>query len=337
MEEVGRRANLCITYEGTDISRDLAPFVTSFACTDNASGQADDLELTLQDRDGKWRGDWLPDKGAEITAEIECQNFIEPDETTVYPCGAYTVDELEFSGPPWKVSLRCVSSSVKKSLRREQKTRGFENTSLQTIAGQIAEANDLGLVYEAEDVSYTRRDQRKESDLEFLSRLADEAGLSLKVAERRIILFSGRQFDAKSPGLTYKPGDLASWRFSSQAHDVFRACKVSYQDPASKQVLDYLFEPESAPESGQVLQVNKRVESRAKAIELAKAELRKRNSREVTGSLQRMGDPRLFAGNTLSLDGFEAFSGTYFLEKVSHRFGRNGYTTSADIRKTLDY
>jgi len=337
MEEVGRRASLRITYEGADISRDLAPYVISFACTDNASGQADDLELTLQDRDGKWRGDWFPDKGAEITAEIECKSFIEPGGATIYPCGTFTIDEMEFSGPPWKVSLRCVSSSVKKSLRREEKTQGFENTSLKTIAGQIAEANDLGLVYEAKDISYARRDQRKESDLEFLSRLAEEAGLSLKVAERRIILFSGKEYDAKSPSLTYTPQDLASWRFSSQAHDVFRACQVSYQDPETKQVLGYLFEPEDAPDSGQTLKINKRVESRAKAMELAKTELRKRNSSEVTGSLQRMGDPRLFAGNTVSLSGFGAFSGTYFVEQASHSFGRDGYTTSADIRKTLDY
>ena len=338
METVGRRASIQVTYEGADISRDLEPFVTSFSCRDNASGQADELELNLQDRDGLWHGDWFPDKGAEITAQILCENYRKKGERETFPCGIYTIDELEFSGPPWKLALRCTSSSVKTSLRREVKTRAWENVTLQAIAGQIAEEQSLGLVYDAPDAAYKRRDQRKESDLVFLARLAEEAGLNLKVAERRLILFSGESYDAKAPSVTYTPSDLASWRFTTQAHDIFRACKVSYQDPEDKEVKTYTFEPDSAPASGQTLQVNERVESRAAAERVAKAKLRQRNQSETTASLERMGDPRLFAGNTLSLDGFGAFSGTYFIKSVSHSYDRSsGYTTSADLRRTLEY
>lgn len=38
--------------------------------TDVLTGQADDLQLTLEDRDGLWLEAWFPDKGAALTASI---------------------------------------------------------------------------------------------------------------------------------------------------------------------------------------------------------------------------------------------------------------------------
>lgn len=337
MEEVGRRAKLNVSYDGEDISREIAKHVTSFECVDNASGEADSLKIDLQDRERRWSGPWWPDKGAEISASIECLNLRERGERMTYPCGIYTIDEITASGPPWKLQLSCTSSSVKTSLRREKKTRSWENTSLRDIADRIAQKHKLELVYEAPDVAFKRRDQRKQSDLTFLQDLAEEAGLQLKIAERRLILFSGKSFDGKDPSLTYAPQDLGSWQFTAQAHDLFNACKVGYWDPEAKEFLEFTYTPENAPETGQTLQINKRVESRAAAEQLAKAELRKKNESEITGSLDLMGDPRLFAGNTLSLEGFGALSMKYFIKQVRHRYGGQGYTCSADVRSTLEY
>ena len=337
MEEVGRRARLQMSYEGEDISREIAKHVTSFECVDNASDEADSLKIDLQDRERRWSGPWWPDKGAEISASIECLNLRKRGERMVYPCGVYTIDEISASGPPWKLQLACTSSSVKTSLRREKKTRSWENTSLQDIAQRIAESHDLELVFKASNTSFNRRDQRKQSDLAFLQDLADEAGLQLKIAERKIILFSGESFDKQDPSLTLTPKDVNGWQFTSQAHDLYKACKVGYWGAAEKSFFTYTYTPENAPETGQTLQVNKRVESRAAAEKLAKAELRKKNESEITGSLDLMGDPRLFAGNTLSLEGFHALSGKYFIKQVRHAYGRQGYTCSVSVRSTLEY
>lgn len=337
MEEV-RHTRLSLKYDGEDISRDLEPFLLSFSCQDNGMDQADDLEISLQDREGLWHSDWFPEKGAEVTASIQAFNFREPGEKLEYPCGTYTIDEVEFSGPPWKMSLRCTSSAITKSLRKEKKTRAWENISLEAIAKQIAGEHDLGLVFEAPGVDYNRQDQRKESDLDFLSRIGKFAGVKVKVAERKLILYAGKSFDSQDPSITYRPGDLGSWKIKTQAHDVYQACKVDYWDPEKKEKYTYTYKPEDPPSSGQTLQVNKRVESRAAAEEVAKAELRKKNEKELTGSLDLMGDPRLFAGNTIRLEDFGVFSGKYFVETVRHEYSKGeGYTCSADIRLTLDY
>ena len=337
MEEV-RYSELQITYEGEDISKDLDPYVLSLSCQDNGSDQADDLEITLQDRQRLWVSDWFPDKGAEIEASIFAHNFRKVGESLEYPCGKYTIDEIEFSGPPGKVKLRCTSSAVTKSLRKEQKTRSWENTSLRTIAEQIAGMHNIGLIYDAPNVSYNRQDQRKESDLDFLSRIGRFAGVNVKIAEQKLILYAGKSYDLQSPSVAFRPEDLTSWRFKTQAHDIYQACKVDFWDPEKKEQYTYTFTPDNPPRSGQTLQVNKRVESRAAAEEMAKAELRKYNENEVTASLELMGDPRLFAGLTIDLKDFWVFSGKYFLKSVRHDYSKDGgYTCSADTRRTLEY
>lgn len=337
MEKVARRASIRLTYEGTDISEDIAPMLVSLSCTDNASGKADDLEVTLENREGLWHGDWFPDQGAELVATIECENFLQPGETLTYPCGTYTIDEIQASYPPSRAVLRAVSSDIKEALRREHKTKAWENITLQAIAGDIADSHSLELLYDAPDVEYTRKDQRKESDLTFLARLTEEAGFRLKVAERQIIIYSGQEYDSKDPAMEYTEQDIASWEFRAEAHEVFSACRVSYWDPGEKIILEHTFRPRDVPESGQTLVVNERVESRAQAEKLAMAKLREANQAEVTGTVKRLGDPRVFAGNTLSLSGLGVFSGKYFIEQARHKYTKaDGYSTEVSLRRTLE-
>ena len=56
----GRRAGLIITYNDKDISVDASNGVISMTYTSNASGEVDSIELSLEDRDGKWQGEWYP-------------------------------------------------------------------------------------------------------------------------------------------------------------------------------------------------------------------------------------------------------------------------------------
>ena len=58
-----RRAEVVLEYEGVDISRDIAPFLVGFVYTDNAHGRDDELSVTLEDREGRWRDPWYPEKG----------------------------------------------------------------------------------------------------------------------------------------------------------------------------------------------------------------------------------------------------------------------------------
>ena len=50
-----RKFQALVKYDGKDISNDLEPYLKSISYTDNMSGEADDLQITLMDKDGLWQ------------------------------------------------------------------------------------------------------------------------------------------------------------------------------------------------------------------------------------------------------------------------------------------
>ena len=54
-----RRAEIALTFEGVDISADINKYLLSLTYTDNEEDKTDDLQLSLDDREGVWLGDWL--------------------------------------------------------------------------------------------------------------------------------------------------------------------------------------------------------------------------------------------------------------------------------------
>lgn len=52
--ELPSRTTEKVVYEGDDVSTDIAPYILSFEYTDKSSGELDEIQLTLEDREGKW-------------------------------------------------------------------------------------------------------------------------------------------------------------------------------------------------------------------------------------------------------------------------------------------
>ena len=67
-----RRTVVRLTFDGVDISADINRYLQSLSYTDNEQDETDDLQLTLDDREGVWLGNWLntpaASKGAELAA-----------------------------------------------------------------------------------------------------------------------------------------------------------------------------------------------------------------------------------------------------------------------------
>lgn len=75
-----RRAVIRLTFSGVDISADINKHLLSLTYTDNEEDKTDDLQLSLDDREGVWLGKWLntpgASKGVEISAVIVQKNWI---------------------------------------------------------------------------------------------------------------------------------------------------------------------------------------------------------------------------------------------------------------------
>lgn len=362
------KTRLQIYYETTDITREVSADLLSFSYSDKVEDESDELTLTLKDPSGKWAGSWSPTRGDHVEA------FLYTEDRGSLMTGRMTIDSLTVSGAPRIFELRAVSIPLDNTIRRTAKTRNFETADLKKIAETIAAENSLELLFDSEEnPAYDRVDQRQESDLSFLKRLCDEAGLSVKVSSEKLILFDQASYEKKDPirTLTLNVSPILSWSFSSQQSQRYRACTVKWRNVQMKtlasappegglqiddsnvqqwwdeytgqcrkggqkkvtEYIDYTFEDETVEESGQVFVLKKRCTSLQEAERLARSKLRQLNLRQTTGRISVVGDPFLVAGAVVLVAGFGSFDGKFFIEQADHSYGPGGYVTSLQLRR----
>ncbi len=335
-EQVARKAKLELIYRGVD----LGEHSVRAEYVDHAQGTLDELCLTLEDRDRRWQGPWWPGKGDTVVAGIQCFDWWQPGDRPRLSCGAFEISEVTLSGPPDKVDVRAASVKVKRNARTQRKSRAWEHTSLKAIAGDIAERAGMALMWDGADRVYERVDQREESDLAFLRRLCKDTGNELKLSQEKLIVYEGRSWDQRGPHGRLVRGEerIKSYRFASATHDLYRGCVVTYWHPKRKEHLKGEFFPPDAPQTGEVLRINKPVESLKEAQDLARHSLRKKNRWEVRADVTLVGDPRRRAAQVLALVGFGNFDGCYFVDEVHHSIdSRGGYETSLTMRRVVRY
>ncbi|MDZ7822963.1 MAG: hypothetical protein U5K75_02255 [Ahrensia sp.] len=73
-----------LIYQGTDISGDMDPMTTAINYVDNLHGKADEIDVTVQDKDGRWKGSWKPEPGDTMDLTIY------DGAGGVLPCGTFT-------------------------------------------------------------------------------------------------------------------------------------------------------------------------------------------------------------------------------------------------------
>ena len=82
-------------------------------------------------------------------------------------------------------------------------------------------------------------------------------------------------------------------------------------------------------------QWKKRAKSIDEAKRLAKAKLRQLNAKSLTGNVAIVGDVSLVAGLVVTLKGFGAFDGDFYIEEARHSVSSSGFTTSLSLHKVL--
>lgn len=337
MPNLSRRARLKITYNNKDISTNLAPYLKSFSYNDVISGQADDINITLEDRAGLWKADWLPEKGAALSVVILTQGWwIDGETEEELSLGLFEIDEIECSGPPEEVKIKGVSVPNTTELRGVDKNRSWEKTKLSVIAGDLASGAGLSLFYDTdEDPELDRAEQTEQSDLSFLQKLCTDAGLALKITDGQIAIFDESKYEQVEPVMKITKGQdlIKSYSVKSSTREVYAACHVKYQESEKKAGIEYTY---TLPDKkGKTLQVNEQVTSIAEAEKLAKKKLREKNKEEITISMTLVGSFTLLAGVTVDIAGFGSFDGKYIITKATHTIG-GGYAVNLDLRKCLN-
>ncbi len=125
-----RRTRLVVTINGHDVTSSVAPSLKEFSFKDNAKGKADEVNLTLMDKYGRWQGDWFIEKGSRVTAHLTCLDWYKPGQNVALPMGLFTVDEASLDGPPDVFKVKAVTAAKTSAMSEEARTRGWETYTL---------------------------------------------------------------------------------------------------------------------------------------------------------------------------------------------------------------
>lgn len=350
---------LYFTGEEKDVWEEISKDLLGFSFTDSETNSADSISLTLKDPAGKWAGRWKPDTGEKVKAFIKSlENGKEKDR--LY-CGRFYVDNLRVAGAPRIAEINAVSIPLNKPIRKRLKYKSWKKTTLKEIAATIAAAAGVSLLYDvAEKIDYEVIDQKKESDLKFLSKLCEEAGLSLKLTDEKIVIYDQNFYEDKKPVKTFELGksNILSWNFETNQSETYRSVTVSYRNPKLKKknaaggytlkkssrlmkkkktknpaVLSYTYTDPDATDDGQEYAIKTACKSIAEAKRKARAKLRNLNRRAVTGDLNIIGDVKMCAGVVIKVKGFGSFDGNFIVSEAVHSVGSSGYTTGLKLRR----
>ena len=237
---LARRTSVDVMFGGTDITNDIKPYLTSIVYTDDADDLADDLKIQIQDRDKVWLQKWLTEAvEAAAGGKLSISAVIRPEhwkKKGKLKTGAFELDSVDASGPPATVTINSTSLAFSNDLRQTKKSKAWKNYNLSGIASEIAGNGGLSCQYEAStNPSYDRVEQTRQSDIEFLRKLCQDAGISIKVTDGKLVLYDQAEYEAKAPVLTIEEGAKGGYikykLHSGSADTQYAKCRVRYMDP----------------------------------------------------------------------------------------------------------
>jgi len=326
-------ARFVLAYQQSNITRNVSQHLLSLSYSDYLTGQADSLEVELEDTEGKWRDTWYPGHGDSLTVSIGWEGG------PLRVLGRFEIDEVELNCPPSTITIYALATGIKAALRTTEH-HAYENTTLDAVAKQIAARQGLALIGSIEPIKLDRLTQQ-ESDLTFLRNLAAEYDYAFKVTGNRMVFHAISELAKGAPVATLVLQDLSRVNLRDQIKSVPQAIEVKHKDPAKKKLIAYKVEngetvavPSSvskATTSGDTKKSRKRSASAEDSKAKAKAELAKANRERTTGSWGAMGRPNLLSGNVVTLVAAGKLGGNYLITSSQHRMTRSGYTVDKSV------
>jgi phage protein D len=316
-----------LSYQNKNITRDISEYLLELEYVDFLTGQSDELNITLEDVDGKWIDQWYPGHGDSLTLTLGWVG------QTPRRLGRFEIDEIEISKVPSVVVIRALAANISTALRT-QEHRAYENMTLAAVAAQVATRQRLKLVGKIEPIKLDRLTQQ-EGDLAFLANLASEYDYAFKVIGDRLVFHAISDLADAPPVLAVALGELDQVSLRDQIKQVPAKATVKHKNPAKKQLVSY-----TVDNSGKVVAVpssvsktttsadTKKRRSRSASAEVAKAkakaELAKANRERTTGTWSMMGRPYVLSGNVVSLQAPGVLGGNYLVTSSRHRYTRDG-------------
>lgn len=317
-----------VTYAGKDITEDISRTLIMVSYVDHVTGETDEIEIKVDDSDGLWRGSWFPKKGDQIKLEIG----VNP----VLNCGTFEIDEIEIAGPPDVISIKGIGAGVSSPIRTK-KSVAHENKTVTQIVQSVADAHAYEPVLDNFNFVLGRVSQNRESDLQFLSRLAGDYGAAFSVRGNQLTFVKKSTIESAAPIKTLTRGDLTKYSFKDKSFETYAKAKLGVHDPAESSIIETDVEGNEI-DSEDTLVMEDSAYNQVDAEAKAEAALSAKNTKETDAHITVYGDPDLVSGVNFDLTGMGEISGTYHIETSTHKVDRNGgYTTDLEIKRVAKF
>ena len=125
----------------------------------------------------------------------------------------------------------------------------------------------------------------------------------------------------------------ATYNFTRSVSKVYDSVKFQYQNKKGKNITYNYNIPGRT--GRRTLFISSSADSHADAEKKAKAQLASTLREAITASFTVMGDPKYRACRVFRVTGFGKFNGRYFIDKVTHNFSDEGYTSTIECHKCV--
>lgn len=320
-----------VTLDGQDLTAKLAPLLISLSLDERLGEQADALSIVLDDSQ---RTLALPQEGAVLSVALgwERGTGVSPG---LVDKGRFVVDEVEWSGPPDRISIRAHSADLGDSLRT-RRNRVWHGQTIGTIVGQIAAEQGLTARCHPDlaGIAVTAIEQANKSDMQLLRDLGRRYD-AVATVKAGALLFAPRDATTTATG---KPiPSIVLTRAQGDGVTYSRAKREGGQDGAESQWHDqHAGRRHTVSAGGSRRRRLKRVyASEADANAAANSEHRRLARAKATLRItQAHGDAAITPGLNASASGFKAeVDGIRWrVTGTTHRMdGEGGFVTDIEL------
>ena len=316
-----------VDYNGAPLGEALRDNLIRIDYRDALSDESDAIDIDISDPTGKWHDNWLPDKGLPLSLWLGYAG--EP----LSKMGDFYLDQLEFSAPPQMVRLRGLAIGFGQALRTN-KSVVHKDTTLAKIVTKIAAAHKLTVKGAIPKVNFDSLTQMKQTDLQFLRKLAHDFGCIVKIVDNSTAISFVAIDDLvnQNEKITITPNDVSRWSIDNSLRGLPKRVNFSFHDNAENHVTQFSEPTETKYPTSDSMDIVAPVKDLASARIYVKAEIARAKRKMVTVNLSLPGNAEMIAGEIVALSGFGQFNGKYLVTSARHSLVRQGgFTTNLTL------
>ena len=323
-----RRASLVLSYNGANATEYFSERTEAFTYVDIASGEADTIALTADNRNGQWLDGCMPEDGDYVDASIVVENWNGQGDNRTLSCGKFDLDDFKASGYPETAGIGGITIPVQTNFNVTLKNRQFSHTSTKTILSDICSGAGIALSYEAEDYLVEEVEQSGKTDMEFAFSVCKDHNLAMKLYNSKMVVYDQTSYEKKEAAYTIYKSDMQTYSFSRKKTRLYDSVQIQYADPGSNDTLTYFYTIPGG--SGiRTLYINQQADTYRDAEIIAKSRLLENIRSAVSLTIKVKGDTKHMAARNIMISGLGKADGKYFIDRVTHSKNAKGvYTCS---------